>query len=307
MKEKQYSAGEVLFREGDSLKYFFLILDGSAEVFLNYGDEDALKLADAAKDEFLGEMAIIESSRNSATAVAGKDGVKVLQIGVDEINDYFNEHPEQSDKLVDQLCERLRVRTDEYKEVMELTQEALGGQENSRGKSFWDRVKWFTRFRSGGDKTVDDQVDDQQFFDFVCKKRGNPSQGFAKKVEKFPSGTMICKEGQIGHCMYEVHWGRVGIYSGYNTDKEILLTELYPNSFFGEMGLIGNKPRSTTAVALEDTTLELILKEDLHEIVEKNPPKAFAMLRHLSRRLRALTKQYEEACDKLYQITRERD
>lgn len=76
-----------------------------------------------------------------------------------------------------------------------------------------------------------------------------------------------------------------------------MLTELYPNTFFGEMGMINGSPRSATAVALEETTLEIIFPRDLNELFEKNPPKAFMILAHLSGRLRKLTDQYMAACD----------
>ena len=72
--------------------------------------------------------------------------------------------------------------------------------------------------------------------------------------------------------------GKAGIYIGYGTEKEQKLTELYPNSFFGEAGMISDEPRSATVVALEDTIAELIYKEDLDVIFKENPPKAGASM-----------------------------
>ena len=99
------------------------------------------------------------------------------------------------------------------------------------------------------------------------------------------------------HCMYDIHWGRVGVYTGFGTDKEQLITELCSNTFFGEAGMISDEPRSATVVALEDTTVEIIYMEDLEELLEKNPNKIDMILRHLTFRLRRISDSYLEACE----------
>ena len=118
--------------------------------------------------------------------------------------------------------------------------------------------------------------------------------GYAKKVVEYSAGTVICKEGETGNCMYAIHGGEVGIYSGYGTDHEKLITTLFPDKFFGEMGMLQGEPRSATAVALVNTVIEIIYPEDLNELFEKNPSKVVMMMAHLSNRLRNLTNAYVE-------------
>ena len=43
--------------------------------------------------------------------------------------------------------------------------------------------------------------------------------------------TVALQEGLF----YDIHFGSVGIYSGYGTAEEIKLTQLYSNTFFGEL------------------------------------------------------------------------
>jgi CRP-like cAMP-binding protein len=129
---------------------------------------------------------------------------------------------------------------------------------------------------------------------------GSHSEGFAKSVVKYPKGTVICKEGDLVNCMYDIHWGRVGIYSKFGTSEQVQLTTLASDNFFGEMGMVSDQPRSATAVALDpDTTVEIIYPEDFKELFEKNPYKVDMILRHLSTRLRTLTNQYLDVCAKI--------
>ena len=126
-------------------------------------------------------------------------------------------------------------------------------------------------------------------------------------IKSYDKGAVIFRQGDPGDCMYDIHWGRVGIYTGYGTDDEQKLTELAANSFFGEMGMISKEPRSATAVAIDDqTTLEIIYPEDLIELFEKNPPKFGMIIEHLSSRLRKLTDKYLAACSLVYEVSEER-
>ena len=81
--------------------------------------------------------------------------------------------------------------------------------------------------------------------------------------------------------MYDIHWGRVGIYTGFGTSEEVMLTDLSTNHFFGEMGMIEKQPRSATAVVLDEATLEIIREDDLEDLFEKNPAKIGMILGNL--------------------------
>jgi CRP-like cAMP-binding protein len=83
----------------------------------------------------------------------------------------------------------------------------------------------------------------------------------------------------------------------------VKLAELYPNSFFGEAGMLSDEPRSATVVALEDATVEIIYEEDLGELLEKNPVKVEMIMNHMSHRLRSLTEQYQAACARVHEAS----
>src|SRR3989475_3427846 len=68
--------------------------------------------------------------------------------------------------------------------------------------------------------------------------------------------------------------------------REVILSVLSEGDFFGEMSLIDEEPRSAHVIAMEDSNLLVIRREDFQVILQQSPGIALALLRELSRRLR---------------------
>lgn len=118
---------------------------------------------------------------------------------------------------------------------------------------------------------------------------------------KCRKGQIIIREGEAGACMYNILWGRVGVYSGYGTDHEKKLAELGENDFFGEMELLDGNRRSATVVALEaGTRLEIITEADFREFFANCPAKVFFILQRLCQKLRKTTQDYLQVCRTVY-------
>lgn len=116
-------------------------------------------------------------------------------------------------------------------------------------------------------------------------------------TKTFKKGEVIFRQGDPSDCMYDIHWGRVGIYANFGTLEEKQLTVLRPDQFFGEMGMIEGGPRSATAVAMEnDTKIQEITAETFEEYFKTRPAKVLMVMQHMSSRLRELTKDYLEVC-----------
>ena len=97
--------------------------------------------------------------------------------------------------------------------------------------------------------------------------------------------------------MYDIHNGKVGVYSDYGTPKQKLLAELGESDFIGEMGLVEDRPRSATAVALEaNTRLQAVDAETFDDYFRERPAKVLMLMQQMSGRLRQLNKEYLKAC-----------
>ena len=119
------------------------------------------------------------------------------------------------------------------------------------------------------------------------------------ELKKFKKGEVIFKEGTYENLMYDIRWGRIGIYTNYGTGEERLLKELDADEVFGEMGMIDASPRSATAVALENNVqCAVINKEDFAEYFNTRPAKIFRIMQLMSQRIRELTKEVESLSQK---------
>jgi CRP/FNR family transcriptional regulator, cyclic AMP receptor protein len=103
-----------------------------------------------------------------------------------------------------------------------------------------------------------------------------------------PAGDIVFTEGDPGDAMYVVIQGLVQVYRD-TTSGRLVLAKIRPGEFFGEMALIGNTPRTATAVALSDTVLAAYRGEELETLLATRPEVGARMIRHLVARLKDTT------------------
>ena len=298
MTEKQFNKGDVIFREGDMGETLYQIVDGSVGIYAAYGESDQQLLVQLGKGKFFGEMAVIEVYPRSATAVADSD-VKAVEIAWGEVSEYFKSEPDRILDIMKSLGDRLRDLTVNYNDVCATIKELGAGEGKEKSAGLIDKIK---KFAGVYKKSKNADAISQEALRKLSQK--GHADGYNLKVEKYDKGTVIFKEGEIGDCMYDIHFGTVGIYSGYGTPDEKLIAKLSTDEFFGELGMIENVKRSGTAVVLDnDTTLEIITPDDLKDLFKENPPKVEMILEHVSYRLRKLTKEYMSACSLVYRVS----
>lgn len=113
----------------------------------------------------------------------------------------------------------------------------------------------------------------------------------------YKKGEVIFTQGDPADCMYDIQAGSVGIFIDYNTKQEKQLTTLNEKNIFGEMGLIEGRPRSATAVAMQDNTqLQIVTQENFAEYFRRQPAKVVRIMQGMGKRIRGLTEAYLEAC-----------
>ncbi len=292
---KQFGSGEVIFRQGDNGDSFFEVISGTVGIYTDYGEASQQKLTDIKPGHIFGEMALVDAFPRSATAVS-EENTEVKEVSVSEVREYFKDSPEKIQFILLELTGTLARLTDDYREVT-ATVKGLYPKNEERKPSIIDKIK---KFAEQYDLIGKREMPSAEYLRETGQD--NHKDGFAKKVEKYKKGTIIFREGDLGRCMYDIHYGTVGIYTDYGTPNEKCLTTLSANKYFGELGMLNNMLRSATAVVLEeDTMLESIYADDFQELFEKNPAKIEMIIKHLSYRIRRLTYQYVDACKLVYE------
>jgi CRP-like cAMP-binding protein len=116
---------------------------------------------------------------------------------------------------------------------------------------------------------------------------GEALRYLAEKAEEkvVEAGSIIFRENEIGSDMYIVKRGKVEIFKE-TKDKKSAVAMLGEKSFFGEMAILEDAPRSASVKAIEDSVLIIINKECFREAIVEYPDIAIEVLKALSSRLR---------------------
>lgn len=101
---------------------------------------------------------------------------------------------------------------------------------------------------------------------------------------------MIFREGDLGDSLFIVRTGRVELFVVDNSGQKIVLTVAEKNDFFGDLSMLDSRPRSASAICLEDTELLVLDREDLLLLFRKHPDSALNMLAAMSGMLRKVDK-----------------
>ncbi len=96
------AAGKVLFREGDPAEVMYVLLDGTVEVEVGGTVVEA-----AVAGTVLGEMAVIDQSPRSATAIA-KTPCLLVSVTANQFDVLVHETPEFARLVMQVLSGRLR-------------------------------------------------------------------------------------------------------------------------------------------------------------------------------------------------------
>jgi CRP-like cAMP-binding protein len=106
------------------------------------------------------------------------------------------------------------------------------------------------------------------------------------REKSYPKGSVILFEDDPGDSLFVVREGRVKVVLIGEDGREVILGVLGVGEYFGELSLIDDRPRSAHVIAMEDSNLLVLRREDFRKRVESSPSVAWMLLTELSRRLR---------------------
>lgn len=106
------------------------------------------------------------------------------------------------------------------------------------------------------------------------------------REKSYPKGSVILFEDDPGDALFIVRTGRVKVVLVAEDGREVILGLLGVGEHFGELSLIDDQPRSAHVIAMEESSLLVLRRDDFRRRVEANPSVAWSLLTELSRRLR---------------------
>ena len=107
----EFNVGDVIFEEGSTGRDLYVVLDGKIEIAKVSGSQKTV-IVTLGKGEFFGEMAVIDGSSRSATAIAAAPNSKVMRINHARFVYLVSQQPAFAMMIMDALSKRLRASND---------------------------------------------------------------------------------------------------------------------------------------------------------------------------------------------------
>jgi len=117
-------------------------------------------------------------------------------------------------------------------------------------------------------------------------------QELAKVIDelKVPLGHTLFQAGDPGDSLFIVQSGEIELFIKDTAGQKIVLATPSAGDMFGELAMLDYGPRTATAVALQDSDVLVLDREDLVLLFQKKPEAALHMLAALS----SLTRKADE-------------
>ena len=103
-----FLAGEVIVRQGDPGGELYLLLEGSAEAWLDHGGANPQQLSTMPAGSYFGEMAILDDEPRSATVIA-REPARLLTLDGDSLKELLLQMPEIAFELLRVMTTRVRA------------------------------------------------------------------------------------------------------------------------------------------------------------------------------------------------------
>jgi CRP/FNR family transcriptional regulator, cyclic AMP receptor protein len=114
----------------------------------------------------------------------------------------------------------------------------------------------------------------------------------AKVIDELhiPASHTLFQAGDPGDALFIVQSGEIELFIKDTAGQKIVLATPAPGEMFGELAMLDSGPRTATAVALEDSDVLVLDRDDLVLLFQKKPEAALHMLAALS----SLTRKADE-------------
>ena len=105
------------------------------------------------------------------------------------------------------------------------------------------------------------------------------------RLRRLNKGQTLFNQGDPADAFYLVYSGCIHLLLDSANGRELVINEMRTGDGFGELGLITGLPRSTSAVAREDSVVMVIPRRDFMAVMETQPGVARSLLQTTAARL----------------------
>jgi signal transduction histidine kinase len=107
----------------------------------------------------------------------------------------------------------------------------------------------------------------------------------AAQEQQYEAGALLCREGEIGRRLFIISEGEAEIFVNSDDRQMILVKNVGPTEYFGEMALVNDAPRAATVRAITTCKTLEIDREAFIATIDQNPALLRAIVRQISNHL----------------------
>ncbi|MEO8450541.1 MAG: Crp/Fnr family transcriptional regulator [Gemmatimonadota bacterium] len=110
--------------------------------------------------------------------------------------------------------------------------------------------------------------------------------GSLLRERRYHRGAIIVSQGDPGDALFLIAEGQLKVAVFAEDGREVILSVLAAGGFFGEMALLDDEPRSAHVIAMTDSVLLQLRRDEFRARLRASAELGVALLREISRRLR---------------------
>jgi len=110
---KKYRKNEIVFQEGSVGYEMYLIVSGKIRITAHANSKNDRIIRVLEPGDFFGEMALVDSSPRSATAISDEKNTKLIEIDQEKFMYLVSQQPAFALVIMEALCRRIRSLTNQ--------------------------------------------------------------------------------------------------------------------------------------------------------------------------------------------------
>ncbi len=115
----------------------------------------------------------------------------------------------------------------------------------------------------------------------------------------FKTNDVILKEGELSEAAYLILDGKVAVRKGDHGPNPVVLATLDKGHVIGELALFDNSPHIASVIALEDTTVSAMSREEFQRMINGMDPVMKGIVGMMVTRLRQIVQEMDHSGGKI--------
>ena len=108
------------------------------------------------------------------------------------------------------------------------------------------------------------------------------------QVRSYPAGEILCREGAVENTFYAIVSGYCEVIKDLDGEVNKVINRPGPGSFFGEIALVQESPRTATVQTVEPVTVLEVSRDDFIDMLHSSAPMAVRVMLLINARLREI-------------------